>query len=88
MAERYIGRGFDEDTGAEWRVEEWTGPGGLSNWRSREAGNRLTRRALSDADFVKIAYQYPDGRTVYRTFTGGVEDVQRVINYWKENDSL
>lgn len=82
-----MGRGHDPESGGEWRVERWTGPGGLADWRSADE-NRLTRAQLSDADHVVISFTYPDGTVVHRTFTGGIEDVDRVIDYWKSIDSL
>lgn len=87
MPERRLGRGYDPENNAEWRVEAWTGKGGLSDWRTIE-NNRLTRNALSDADHVVISYTYPDGQTEYRTFRGPVEDIDEIIEQWKAENSL
>lgn len=88
MPERSVGRGYDAENGAEYRVEAWTGKGGLEDWRELEKGHRLTRSALSNASHIVVSYTYPDGSTEYRTFTGPIEDLERTIDYWKSIDSL
>lgn len=89
MAGPAFSHGKDEENGAIWQIEAWTGPGGLSDWRTIEE-NRLTRNALSDSDHVVFSYTYPDGNVEYRTFRGPVEvdNIENIIDEWKVTHSL
>lgn len=81
-------RAYIEDISATIQVIAWTGPGGLSDWRSIEGGDVPTRDEIEDADLLTIAIEYDDGEVVYRTFKGPTADIRRIIDDWIRIGSL
>jgi hypothetical protein len=95
VASKRIGRGIDPESGGEWEITAWrtTTHGDWKYVKGHEPenqkGSRLTQNAIVQSESLKVAFTYPNGRTVYRTFRGGPpDDLDKIIDYWKYIGSL
>lgn len=85
MAEIRLGRWTDPESDTEWQVDSWT-QGGTTRHHGE---NRLTRSGLAGSDKTTFAISRPDGKVIYRTFTGPLPDnIDDLIDYWREGGSL
>lgn len=78
-------KAYDSEAESWARVVRWSDIG-MSDWQ--EVDSTSDFRMAKNADLYTVEIVAPDGATVYRTFKGPMENLQRTIDYWKSIGSL